>query len=268
MPTERGETESSDCAGPLPESGVKTRDFLAYHLPALERDEVRHNLILANLSRLALEPSSNLRWWTLGPTGACAVQAPGYPIVQGELDQAQCGTLAGETRNLDYPGVVGPDQTARWFAERAIALGLRFDDPIPQQIHVLRDQPSYPGATGCSRLVEPDDAELFAEWSIAFLREAVPHDPVPDREWLKRSALQGRSLLWIVDGEPVATATIGRRTRQTAAINRVYTPPHPSRTRLCRVSDRSARRTHLRGRQERGLSLYRSAQSLLKQLLC
>jgi RimJ/RimL family protein N-acetyltransferase len=166
-----------------------------------------------------------LRCWTLGPTGACAAQTPGFPIVLGELDQVQCRTLAEETRDLDYPGAVGPDQTARWFAEPAIALGLRFDDPIPQQIHVLRDRPSYPGALGYSRLVGPDDAELLAEWSIAFLREAVPHDPVPDREWLKRSALQGDILFWIVDGEPVSTATIGRRTRHTAAINRVYTPP-------------------------------------------
>jgi RimJ/RimL family protein N-acetyltransferase len=195
-------------------------------LPALEQDEVRHNLILANLGRLALDPSPNLRCWTLGPTGACAVQTPGYPIVLGELNQAQCRTLAEETRDLDYPGVVGPDQTALWFAEHAVALGLRFDDPIPQQIHVLRDKPSYPGAPGYSRLVVPDDADLFAEWSIAFLREAVPHDPVPDRELLKRSALHGHSLLWIVNSEPVSTATIGRRTRQTAAINRVYTPPH------------------------------------------
>jgi len=202
-----------------------TRDFATYHAPALEQDEVRHNLLLASLGRLALEPSSNLRCWTFGPPGACGVQSPGYPIVLGELDRAQCRSFAEETRDLDYPGVVGPDQTAHWFAERAAALGLRFDDPIPQQILVLRDRPSNPRTPGYSRLVGPDDAELFVEWSIAFLREALPHYPVPDREWLQRSALQGHSLFWIVDDEPVSTATIGRRARQTATINRVYTPP-------------------------------------------
>ena len=32
-------------------------------------------------------------------------------------------------------------------------------------------------------------------------------------------------LLWVVDGEPVSTAGIVRRTRAAAAISRVYTPP-------------------------------------------
>jgi RimJ/RimL family protein N-acetyltransferase len=217
MPIKKAEPESTD--------GTSTQSFLARRLTALEQDEVKHNLILASLGRLAIDPSSNLRLWTLGPADACAIQSPGYPIVLGALDQAQCCALAEETRELDYPGVVGPDRTAPWFVERAVALGLSFGDPIPQQIHALRDKPSYPRALGYSRLVGPDDSELFAEWIMAFLREAVPHDPVPDRDWLKRNTAQGDSLLWIVDGEPVSTASIGRRTRQTAAINRVYTPP-------------------------------------------
>jgi RimJ/RimL family protein N-acetyltransferase len=218
MPTKKAETELTD--------GTSTQNFLAEHLPALEQDEVKHNLILASLGRLAIEPSSNLRLWTLGSAGACAIQSPGYPIVLGELDQAQCCVLAEETQDLDYPGVVGPDRTAPWFVERAVALGLSFGDPIPQQIHALRNKPSYPGAPGRSRLVGPEDSELFAEWIIAFLREAAPHDPAPHREWIKRNAAQGHGLLWIVDGEPVSTATIARRTCHTAAISRVYTPLH------------------------------------------
>jgi hypothetical protein len=33
---------------------VQTLDFVEHHRPALEREEVRHNVILANLGRLAL----------------------------------------------------------------------------------------------------------------------------------------------------------------------------------------------------------------------
>src|SRR5207253_8904339 len=105
------------------------------HLPALEQDEVRHNLILANLDRLARGLAPNLRCWTLGAGGACAVQTVGWPIVLGELDRGQCHALAEATLALDYPGVVGPDQTARWFAGHAAALGLAFSEPIPQRIH-------------------------------------------------------------------------------------------------------------------------------------
>jgi RimJ/RimL family protein N-acetyltransferase len=186
---------------------------------------VRHNVILANLNRLALDHRPDLLRWTLGAPGACAVQVPGYPIVLGELTQAQCRALADETCILDYPGVVGPDRTALWFAERAIALGVRFLEPIPQQIHVLRDKPNYPGAPGYARVIGPADVELFADWTIAFVREAVLHGALPSRQRLAQIATEGRHLFWIVGGEPVSIAGIVRRTRHAAAIASVYTPP-------------------------------------------
>jgi len=194
------------------------RDFVAYHGPALERDEVKHNIILANLDRLALDPPANLLLWSLGAGGACAVQSPGYPIVLGDLTQAQCRVLAGETRDVDYPGLVGPEETAPWFAERAVELGLRFLEPIPQQIHVLLDKPKYPGAAGHARVISAADTELFADWTLAFLREAVPHDPPPNRERLARRD----------------------RTRLHASI--------PTRPRLCRLGHGGGGRPHLRGR--------------------
>lgn len=207
-------------------SETERDEFITYHLPALERDEVRHNLLVANLDRLARGLAPNLRCWTLGAPGACAVQTPGWPIVLGEIDQGQCHALAETAAALDYPGVVGPDQTAPWFAAHATDLGLTFSEPIPQRIHALHESPVYPGASGHARVVDGESADLYADWTTAFLREAVPHDPVPSREWIKQTAAEGHSLLWIVDGEPVSTATIARRTRRAAAISRVYTPPH------------------------------------------
>jgi RimJ/RimL family protein N-acetyltransferase len=235
MPTRETNSEPTDqpCAAigaspvgvPLLEQAVQAPEFLEHHLPALERDEVRHNLILAILGRLAAPHPPDLVRWTLGAPGACAVQTPGYPIVLGELTRAQCCALADATRDLDYPGVVGPDRTAQWFVQRAIELGLTFLEPIPQQIQVLRERPNYPGAPGHARVIGPADVELFAEWSIAFMREAVPHDPVPGRERLAQVAAEGRHQFWIVDGEPVAMAGIVRWTRHAGAIASVYTPP-------------------------------------------
>jgi RimJ/RimL family protein N-acetyltransferase len=228
MPTQETGSEPADqpaaavCASPA--QTVETRDFVEHHRPALERDEVRHNVILSILDRLALDPPPNLRRWSLGASGACAAQSPGYPVVLGELTQAQCRALAEETRDLDYPGVVGPEQTAPWFAERATELGLTFLEPIPQQIQVLREKPNYPGAAGHARVISPPDIERFADWTTAFMREAVPHDPPPGRERLAQIAAEGRHQFWIVDGEPAAMAGIVRRTRHVAAIAGVYTP--------------------------------------------
>jgi hypothetical protein len=132
------------------------------------------------------------------------------------------GSLIGMTFRLDYPGVVGPDRAAQWFAERATELGLTFLEPIPQQIHVLRGSPNYPGATGQARMIGPTDVELFSDWTIAFVREAVPHDPLPSRERLAQTAGEGRHLFWTVDGKPVSMAGIVRRTRHAAAIASIH----------------------------------------------
>jgi predicted GNAT family acetyltransferase len=200
-------------------------EFAAYHLPGLERDEAKHNLIVGVLGRLASENPPEMLWWSLGESGQCAIKSPGYPILLGELTMTQCHALAEATRTLHYPGVVGADETARWFVERATALGLAFGEPIPQQILALRNKPAYPSAPGHARMVGAGDTPLFSDWMVAFLREAVPQDPIPTPEQLAQSAASDRFQFWIVDDEPVSMAGIVRRTRHAAAIAGVYTPP-------------------------------------------
>jgi RimJ/RimL family protein N-acetyltransferase len=211
----------------LPDPSVPSERpaFVDYHRPALERDEVRHNVLLMIFDRIAAGEQPNARYWTLGEPGACAAQTPPFPIVLGDLSQTQCHTLAEQTRALDYPGVVGPDRTATWFADRAGEFGIGFLEPIPEQIHVLSGPPRYPGVRGHARPVEPGDIGLLFDWTIAFMREAIPHDPVPSRERIAQVAAEKRHMLWIVDAAPVSMAAIARRLKSTAAISAVYTPP-------------------------------------------
>jgi ribosomal protein S18 acetylase RimI-like enzyme len=204
---------------------MQPSEFAAYHLPALEHDEARHNLIVAVLGRLAGETPPTLQWWSLGEPGQCAIKAPGYPIVLGDLNAVQCHAFAEATRSLDYPAVVGADETAYWFAERARELGVTFLEPVPQEIQALREKPVYPGVSGHARQVGAADTPLFSDWMTAFVGEAIPHDPLPSPEQLAQSAASGRFQFWIVDGEPVSMAGIMRRTRHAAAIAGVYTPP-------------------------------------------
>lgn len=133
--------------------------------------------------------------------------------------------MAEETRDINLPVVVGNEETAKWFAERAIELGQRFRDPIPPRIHALRKQPRYPGAPGHWRKVEAADSAIFTEWLLAFFDEAVPNEPKPPRERIEQTARDGQYLFWMVDGMAVSMAGIARRTRHAAAIAGVYTPP-------------------------------------------
>jgi RimJ/RimL family protein N-acetyltransferase len=203
---------------------VTLEEFSAYHIPALEvAGEARHNVMLSILGGTAR--AAPTEFWSLGAAGSCAIKTPGRPILLGALDEAACAKLADEVRGLDFPGVSGPDETALWFARGAEAHGIAFAERLPLQVLELRARPRFPGVAGAARPVTGEDTALYAEWLGAFAREATPHDPPPTREALAKSAANGNQLFWTVDGAPVSVAGIGRRTRNGAVINGVYTPP-------------------------------------------
>ena len=199
------------------------QEFARYHLPALESDEARFNVQIAVIAAAAADPAL-LEYWTVGGPGRCATRSPGHGILLGALDRAECVALAHGTRDIHYPGIIGSDERAPWFAEAARELGITFKERVPQRIHVLRDTPRYPGAHGSARAVVAEDAPLLFEWIMGFHREAVPHEPVPQFENVKKAAASGRFLFWTVAGQPVSVAAIARRLKTTAAINSVYTP--------------------------------------------
>jgi RimJ/RimL family protein N-acetyltransferase len=219
----RGMAQKHDNSGVS--AGMDLAQFAALHAPALEADEARFNLHIASITSAEKEKPLGLRLWSLGAPGHCAMQWPGRAILLGDLNRVECQQLAEATRAIGAPGVVGADQTAHWFVEHAIAMGAEFDNPIPQRIHVLSDSPRYPGVLGSAREVSAADAPLLFDWLVAFQKEAVPHDPPPDRANVERTAGAGRFLFWTVDGESVAMAAIARRLRHTGAISSVYTPP-------------------------------------------
>jgi RimJ/RimL family protein N-acetyltransferase len=201
------------------------QEFVEFHRPALERDEVKYNLILGLLGRMLETVQSDVRLWTIGAPGECAMQTPGYPLILGQLTAAQCQAFAEATLSLDYPGVVGLDPMVPLFVERANERGAKFGETIPQTIQALHRGPIYPDVRGSARLVGQDDIELFSQWLLAFFREAVPHEPEPPRDRIETTAAAGNYRFWIVGGEPVAMAGIVRRTRHAAAIAGVYTLP-------------------------------------------
>jgi RimJ/RimL family protein N-acetyltransferase len=198
--------------------------FAKFHMPALQRSEIRHNLMLALLARMANDPDFDAVTWTLGDAGACAIMMPGKPLLLGDVSALHCEKLAALTKDMDYRSVVGPDQTALWFAEHAAKLGLQFNDPIPQRIYSIRTSPLHPRVPGAPRPATADDIDLLYPWICEFIRVAT-HDAVPTREQVLQIIASNRHMVWVVDGEPVSMAAINRRLPTTAAIGAVYTPP-------------------------------------------
>lgn len=200
--------------------------FNAYHMPALERDEARHNLLLALMANaLNEDPPYETRNWSYATPGACAVKSLSRGVVLGDMSERDCAALAEELAGTHFHGALGPDKRAPWFVRRAEALGARFAEPMPQKIHAISGPPAFPGAPGEARVVTAADVELFAQWYAGFIAEASPEDTPPARSFLERKAASGDCLFWVVDGEPVSISAIVRRTRTAAALAIVYTPP-------------------------------------------
>jgi predicted GNAT family acetyltransferase len=199
-------------------------EFSKFHMSSLQRSEIRHNLMLALLARAATEPSFEAETWTLAGAGECAIMMPGKPLLLGELSELQCQELAERTRDLDYQSVVGPDQTALWFAEHAATFGIQFNDPIPQRVYSIRTAPHHPQVPGSARPATSDDLDLMYAWICEFV-QAATNDAAPNKQQVSQIIASNRHMLWVVNGVPVSMAAINRRLQNTAAIGSVYTPP-------------------------------------------
>ena len=242
-------------------------DFNALHMPALERNEVRHNLLLG-LMQPSPDPADEMRRWTLGGAGACAIQTNvNRSIILGELDERQCHALAGQVYGSAFAGALGTENTAHWFVARAIQLGLSFGDAEPQMIHELREPPISPGAPGNARRATSDDLGLVFEWMTAFHAEAVPDDPPVTQEEVARKINERVVLFWETGGERLYGGACPCNAEPRCHRARLHTA-RASGARLCRIGDGRRGGPHFCVRQDDGLFVYKSAQSLFQPLLC
>jgi RimJ/RimL family protein N-acetyltransferase len=203
-------------------------EFVAFHTPALGRNEIKYSLLLDNLSPTI--PYRYINWWSLGEPGACAVMVKvpsgaNWSIILGDIDEFEAHKLAEHTVGFEYPGVIGSDLTAHWFAARAVQLGVVFDEVEPQQIYMLDDPPVHPRVEGYARPLGVGDTVQFLAWLRLFTEESSPHDPVPTLEDASRLIAGHQFFFWIDDNKIVSMAGICRRQKHTAAITGVYTPP-------------------------------------------
>ena len=146
--------------------------------PLSEADEVRVQCAYRADGFGRQQSPAGFAFWSLGEPGHCAMRSPGWPILLGDLSRSECHRLPEDTISANC-GAIGVDERPHWFAERASALGARFDPPIPQRINILYSMPRHPNVPGSMREVTVADAPLLFVWITAFQQEAVPHDPPP-----------------------------------------------------------------------------------------
>jgi len=209
--------------------------FMAIAGGFLEEREAEHNLIFGISSYIRAEPT----YFGERPpylaavinaerVVAAALRTPPHNLVLSEIDDpAAIDLLVTDRQEDDLPGVLGPVEHARAFAERwADAVGRSWRRHLSERIFRLQTVIPPSPAPGRLRIATPADRDLVTAWLGAFMEEALdPADPdeverLTDR-WLEG---HGRTLYLWQDGETVSLCGVGGETPHGVRIGPAYTP--------------------------------------------
>jgi len=172
----------------------------------------------------------------LGSDGSLAVAAmqtdPDRFLILSRTTAGTAEALAG--RLLDHgvslPGVNGPIPgvdafAAAWCSRTGQRARIITHFRLFEATRVLPP----PRPDGDWRLAAPTDEDLIVDWSLRFVREAVPEDPVGSEEKRRASVRSGIAAgqywLWESGGAPVCMVGSRRETAREKWIAPVYTPP-------------------------------------------
>ena len=210
--------------------------FLATAGDFLEAREAEHNLIFGICAYISDRPNTfgeAAPWFTVVLDGArvvaCAMRTPPHNLILSEVDDPRAiDLLATDRRDDDLPGVLGPVEHARAFAERwAAATGGSWRRHLSERIFRLEAVVPARPVPGSLRTATPDDRAVVGAWLRAFNEEALGDDDPDTAEALTERWLEGRGrtlYLWDDDGV-VSLCGVGGRTPHGIRIGPVYTPP-------------------------------------------
>ena len=206
----------------------------------LAEREAEHNLLFGILDALILDPKI-----FDGPPYlaavldadrvlAVALRTPPRNLVLSEIDDhAAVDAIVADVVALGdpIPGVVGPVEVARRFAELFSSMAGRPHRPqMAERAFRLSRVTPPPPVAGAMRLADRRDFDLLVEWYRAFVAEALPEEVLAPHEaekavtrWIDHG--YRRNYLWEVDGEVVSWTGVGGRTPNGIRVGPVYTPP-------------------------------------------
>ncbi|GAA4934375.1 putative GNAT family acetyltransferase [Actinomycetospora succinea] len=159
-----------------------------------------------------------LAWWS-GDEGAVIVRTPPHRPVASAMSPAAAAAWAATAPRPER--VLGPADVVEHLAR---AWAATVEVVVAERLHRLERlrPPADPPPT---RPGTADDADLLWAWLLEFHHEATPDDPMPPRAAVDAAAAEGRIVVALADGEPVAYASASPVMLGTARIGPVYTRP-------------------------------------------
>ena len=214
------------------------RDFLATGQDWLTDREAEHNLILGLGGALARDDASGSgegepAYFATVSSGTdpvlAAMRTPQWNLLLSEVDDpAALSLLVDDLKGAALPGVTGPPEAARSFADLWVARhGGHHRDLMHERIYRLAQVTLPRAADGAARRATAADRPLLAEWVVAFHEEALPSEADRARrgiaDWDPETGRQ--FWLWEDRGGPVSLVGAGNPTPRGMRIGPVYTPP-------------------------------------------
>ena len=219
---------------------TRAADFLAAAGDFLAAREAEHNLILGVASMVGQRERHDeepylAAIWDADRIVMAALRSPPFNLIVSEVDDtAALQLLADDLAATAMPGIVGPPDAARRFADLwVLTAGGAWSVVIEERVYQLATVRSPRRAPGSLRLAEPRDRSLLERWLMDFGIESL-NDADAARvrlsleDWASGSGR--RFWLWEADGEPVSLVGASGKTPHGIRIGPVYTPPaHRSR---------------------------------------
>jgi predicted GNAT family acetyltransferase len=224
------------------ETYAQVGDFLGAAEGLLAREEAANNILYGIVRAAAANPDrvpEKLLLATVRRDGEllfAAVMTPPWRLLislpAGPLEAEEFAPLIAHLRAQGWAvsGVTAAETVAAQFAGAwAAATGETAVVDVRMRLFELRQVVwPDPPAPGRFRPAALADVPLVFAWYAAFRNEAMPDDPPPTEEGVRRNVEEGRVFLWedIRGGVgPVALAARGRDLPHGATIGPVYTPP-------------------------------------------
>ncbi|MEJ2860938.1 GNAT family N-acetyltransferase [Actinomycetospora flava] len=185
-----------------------------------------------------------LAWWD-GDGGAVIARTPPHRPVVSAMSPAAAAAWAAAQPCPER--VLGPADTVEHLAR---AWGATTEPVVTERLHRLERlrPPVDPPPT---RRAVAGDADLLWSWLLEFHHEATPDDPVPPRAAMDAAVAEGRAVVALAGGEPVAYASASPVMLGTVRIGPVYTrPAHRGNGHGAAVAAAAARHARERGADE------------------
>ena len=208
-------------------------EFARLARPLLDADPVRHTIALTGLDRLCRGTERAAVLLTVHDGSeivGAAQRTAGWPLVLSAVPPALAGAVeeAAAAADPDVEAANGPVTEVEAFAAaRTARTGTAWRVTMRQRLFRLDTLTPPAGVAGAARPAGERDVDLLADWTVAFVREALSgvRPSSDERPSLRDAVARGGLTLWEVDGRPVAYASTRPPVAGMSRIGPVYTPP-------------------------------------------